>query len=210
MIQKFITLDNLFNRLICKKYWEIENSHYGRSSSRTRSSKPGDRNWNERLVLSIVEDCKLDSSGCLFIWKLNTMLIVARVTQLLSGISFPYKYRIPIKILDWQVNFRYWVEIPQQQCQIAKISGGCGESKYAIRGRWNFTKATEHSMPLWGWRLVINICLICSRLMLLRVKGVTLWERLLLFELVTRSNQNKIAEKALERGFKFELQESSK
>ena len=96
LIQKFITLDNLFNRLICKKYWEIENSHYGRSSSRTRSSKPGDRNWNERLVLSIVEDCKLDSSECLFIWKLNKMLIVARVTQLLSGISFPYKYRILI------------------------------------------------------------------------------------------------------------------
>ena len=46
--------------------------------------------------------------------------------------------------------------------------------------------------------------------MLLQVKGVTLWERLLLIELVTRSNQNKIAEKALERGFKFELQESSK
>ena len=43
--------------------------------------------------------------------------------------------------------------------------------------------------------------------MLFRVKGVTLWERLLLLELVTRSNQNKIAE---ERGFKFELQESSK
>ena len=46
--------------------------------------------------------------------------------------------------------------------------------------------------------------------MLLRGKGITLWERLVLIELVTRSNQTKIAEKALERGFKFELQESSK